>query len=88
MANIKGRTSTMVNAFINTIGTRIVSMEDVKQRDLILQIKKDTCFYCNKKCTFLVQDHIIATCNTKTKQFGINSKLNKIISCQYCNSKK
>ena len=84
------RSSTLINAFIHsvssTVDTNTLAL-DVRIRDKFLLIDYNKCYYCKDKKSSAM-DHLIASCNQKTKTFGNDSELNLFPSCSTCNSKK
>ena len=83
-----GSTRNGLNVSISNIHSEEVTNEQIEERNKKLSIDNNKCFYCGSINYKLVNDHLIPTCCTKYSIYGQNNNLNKVYSCESCNSKK
>lgn len=88
--DVKSRAGSSRNGFNNTFAknnSKLVSQDEVKERNDLLKIDPNFCMYCGNKQKE-ADDHLIPQCCTKNSIYGHNNILNKVPSCSLCNGSK
>ena len=89
--DVKCRSGSTRNGFNNTFANynrKLVTKEQLLDRNNKLNIKPNICMYCKVHTSKITNDHLIPTCNTSTSIFGQNNDLNIVPACSSCNGTK